>query len=277
MAIHPTAVIHDSAQIEPSVQIGPYVVIEQDVVIGANCRIWQNATICQGTTLGEGNQVHMGAVIGHVPQDLAFEGKPSYTKIGNENIFREYTTIHRGTSPGSETVIGNKNFFMALSHAGHNCRIGNENIIANGALLAGHVEMEDKAFISGNCVVHQFVRIGKMAMMSGGSRVNKDIPPFMLLDGDSLIAAINVVALRRGGLTPANRKAIKQAYEILYRQNLSVSSALEKLAALKEDPEIAHLIKFIETSKRGICRHRRVGETGKRSDAPEEAETPLEI
>lgn len=276
MAIHPTAIIHKTAQIDPSSEVGPNVVIEEEVVIGANCRIWQNATICKYTTMGEGNQVHMGAVIGHEPQDLSFEGEKSFTRIGNENVFREYSTIHRGTAPASETVIGDKNFFMALSHAGHNCVIGNEVIVANGALLAGHVQAGDKAFVSGNCVVHQFVRIGKLSMMSGGSRVSKDIPPFMVQDGTNLIAAINIVGLKRGGFTPATRKAIKQAYEILYRQDLAVSTAIEKIQSALQDPEVTHLIDFVQSSKRGICRHRRVGDTGSRSNAPEEAETVFE-
>ncbi len=276
MAIHPTAIIHETAQIDPTVEIGPNVVIEENVVIGAHCKIWQNATICKGTTMGESNQVHMGAVIGHEPQDLAFEGKPSYTCIGNNNVFREYSTIHRGTAPESETVIGNKNFFMALSHAGHNCHIGDEVIVANGALLAGHVHVDDKAFVSGNCVVHQFVRIGKLSMMSGGSRVSKDIPPFMVQDGTNLIAAINIVGLKRGGFTPGTRKAIKQAYEILYRKDLAVSNAIEEIQKTLSDPEVICLIDFIQSSKRGICRHRRVGDTGSRSNTAEETEAVFE-
>ncbi len=267
MAKHPTAIIHKSAQIDPSAEIGANVVIEEGVVIGAGCMIWQNATICRFTTMGEGNEVHMGAVIGHTPQDLSFKGGRSYTRIGRHNIFREHTTIHRGTGVESETVIGDKNFFMASSHAGHNCRIGNEVIVANGALLAGYVQVGDRAFVSGNCVVHQFCRVGKLAMVSGGSRVSKDVPPFMVEDGTNLIAAINSVGLRRGGFSSATRKAIKQAYDILYREGLSVTNALEKIEVTLEDPEVDHLIDFVRASTRGICRHRRVGETGARSHA----------
>ena len=276
MAIHKTAIIHPTAKIDPTAEIGPNVVIEEEVQIGPGNKIWHNATICKYTTLGEGNEVHMGAVIGHHPQDLAFKGERSYTRIGNHNIFREYTTIHRGTAPESATVIGDKNFFMALSHVGHNSQIGNEVMLANGSMLGGYVEVFDKVFISGNSVVHQFTRIGKLAMMSGISGVSKDIPPFMMADGVNLIASINSVGLRRGGFSVATRKAIKQAYEILYRQDLSVSNALEKMKELASDPEVAHLIEFVQQSKRGICRHRRVGATGARSSPSEEKATVFE-
>lgn len=270
MAIHKTALIDPSAKIDPTSEIGPNVVIEEEVVIGPNNKIWQNATICKFTSLGERNEVHMGAVIGHVPQDLAFKGEPTTTRIGNKNIFREYATIHRGTAPGSATVIGDKNFFMAHSHAGHNCQIGNETIIAMGALLAGHVEVGDQAFVSGNCAVHQFTRIGKLAMMSGNSGVSKDIPPFMVEDGINLIAAINTVGLRRAGFSLSTRKAIKHAYEILYRSDLSVSNAIEQLTQLAPNEQVQCLIDFVRNSKRGICRHRRIGDPGRRTQSAQE-------
>lgn len=277
MAIHPTAIIHPTAKIDPTAEVGPNVVVEEEVTIGPRCRLWPNAYIAKYTTMGEENLVHMGAVIGHLPQDLTYKNLRSYTRIGNGNIFREYSQIHRGTAPESSTVIGNKCFFMAVSHAGHNCQIGNEVIVANNALLAGYVQVGDRAFVSGNCVVHQHVRIGKLAIMSGASRVSKDIPPFMIADGTNLIAAVNTVGLRRGGFSPATRKAIKETYQILYRSGLAVSSALDQIEREIPDPEVRHLIEFVRASKRGICRHRRFGETGARSHAPDEETAALEF
>lgn len=273
MAIHPTAIIHPTAKIDPSTEVGPNAVIEEEVEIGPRCRIWPNAFVGRGTTLGEGNQLHMGAVVGHQPQDLKFKGEKSFTRIGKFNSFREYTNIHRGNGEGSATEIGDRCLIMATAHIGHNSKLGNEVIMANGSMLAGHVEVADRAFISGNCTVHQFCRIGRYAMLSGLTGVSKDVPPFMIVDGINLIGGINIVGLKRAGFSPATRKAIKEAYKILYRSGLNFKNAVDQIGREILDPEVQSLIRFICESKRGICRHRGIGIGRRESGSPTEEET----
>lgn len=257
MGIHSTAIIGSKAKIAKNVDIGPYTIIEDDVKIARGVRIGSHVWVCSGTEIGEGTQVHMGAILGHVPQDIAFEKKRSFLKIGKNNIIREYVTIHRGTTKSSTTIIGDNNFLMALSHVAHNCNIGNNVIMVNGALLAGYVTVEDSVFISGNSAVHQFVRLGKLAMIGGLARVNKDVPPYMLLRGDSLIYSLNVVGLRRAGFSEEVKSEIRKAYKILYRMNLNVSQALERMEnELRPFNEIKHLIEFIKGSERGITPHK---------------------
>lgn len=256
MCIHPTAIVNPKAKIADRVEIGPFSIIEDEVEIAAGVKIGSHVWIRSGTSIDTGTSIHKGAIIGHEPQDLAFKGKPSFVKIGKNNIIREYTTIHRGTEEGSSTVIGNSNFFMAFSHVGHNCHLGNEVILVNGVLLGGYVTVEDRAFISGHSVVHQFVRIGKVVMVGGLARVTRDIPPYMLVKGDSLIHSMNIVGMRRAGLSEEVRTEIKKAYKILYRMNLNVSQALERMEKeLKPLEEIRYLMDFIRNSKRGICSH----------------------
>ncbi|MFH1380639.1 MAG: acyl-ACP--UDP-N-acetylglucosamine O-acyltransferase [Candidatus Omnitrophota bacterium] len=255
MNIHPTAIIGKRAKIDPSVSIGPYAIIEDDVKINKNVKVFAHAYICNGTQIDEDTQIHMGAVIGHLPQDIAFSGKISYTKIGKRNIIREYTTIHRGTKEETATEIGDDNFLMALSHVGHNCKLGNKVILANGALLAGYVNVEDEVFVSGNVVVHQFCRIGRLAMIGGFSGVNKDVPPYMTVRGASTIRAVNLVGLRRAGFNNSLIKEIKEAFKLLYRSGLNTKQALEKILLEKKGKEITHLVNFIKESKRGICKY----------------------
>ena len=207
MKAHPTAIVGKDTDIHPTASIGPYAIIEDGVKIAKGVKVCARAYICSGTEIGEGTEVHMGAVLGHIPQDLAFEGKKSYLKIGKKNIIREYATIHRGTKENTATEIGDENFLMALSHVGHNCKLGNNVILANGVLLAGYVNVEDMAFISGNVVVHQFCSIGKLAMIGGFTGVNKDIPPYMTVRGVSHVRSVNLIGLRRAGF---KREAIKE-------------------------------------------------------------------
>ncbi len=185
MAIHATAIVSKDAKIANDVEIGPYCIIEGGVEIGEKTRLWHNVYVANGTTIGKECQIHMGAVLGHEPQDVAYKGGTTYLKIGDRNIIREFTTIHRGTQDNSSTVFGDDNFFMALSHIGHNCTIGNRVVICNNSLLAGHVDVGDGVFISGSCVVHQFVRIGALVMAGGAARIGKDVPPFMLVERES--------------------------------------------------------------------------------------------
>ena len=260
MNIHKTAIVSTEAEIDPTVRIGPGSIIEGGVNIGSNVNIMSNVYVCKGTTIGEGTTIHMGAVIGNEPQDLVYEGDETFTHIGRDNVIREYVTIHRGTKKGSATVIGDNNFLMVQAHIGHNCFIGNNVIIANGALLAGYVQVDEGAFISGNVVFHQFCRIGMYAMIGGFTGVNKDVPPFMLVRGPSVIRGVNLVGLRRAGIKREVIKEIKEAYRLLFISGKSREEALSKIKETLKSEEIKSLVKFIEGSKRGICKIRFSGE-----------------
>ncbi|TRZ49609.1 MAG: acyl-ACP--UDP-N-acetylglucosamine O-acyltransferase [Dehalococcoidia bacterium] len=253
MNVHPTAVISSKAQVAADVDIGPYSTVEADVTIGRGCKFYAGSHICSGTTLGPNCIVHIGACLGGEPQDLAYKGARSYLKIGSNNVFREYSTVHRGTEEGSSTLIGDNNYFMCLSHIAHNCKIGDNVIICNNTMLAGYAEIADHAFVSAACLVHQFVRIGKLAMIGGGVRLNKDFPPYMSTAADNIVESYNIIGLKRAGLDAKTRNAIKQAHRILYRENLNTKSALEKIASIADSPAIKYLVDFIKSSKRGVC------------------------
>lgn len=255
MKAHPTALVSKRAEIETGCEIGPFAIIEPDVKIGKAVKIYARAHILNGTRIGEGTEVHMGAVLGHVPQDVAFKGKKSYLKVGKRNIIREYVTIHRGTEESSTTEIGDDNFLMAHSHVGHNCRIANKVTLVNGALLAGHVNVEDGVFISGNVVVHQFCRIGKLAIISGFSGVHKDVPPYMAVRGVSRVRALNLVGLRRAGFKKEVMKELREAFRLMYRSGLNTSQAVEKILKLNPGKEVLYLVDFIKKSKRGISKY----------------------
>jgi len=253
MNIHPTAIISPKAIIADNVEIGPYATIGEDVVIGPGCKLHASSHIYAGTVMGADCIVHTGACLGAEPQDLAYKGARSYLKVGSNNVFREHVTAHRGTAEDSSTTIGDNNYFMCLSHIAHNCRIGNRVIVCNNTLLGGYVEIEDQAFVSASCLVHQFVRIGTLAMIGGGVRLNKDFPPYMSTGTDNIVESYNIIGLRRAGADAKVREAIKQAHRILYREGLSTGSALEKLERSLSGNEIQHLIGFIKSSKRGAC------------------------
>lgn len=252
--IHPTAIIGKQAELGQDNQIGPHAIIEDGVQMGSGNKILANAYVCSGTTLGDGNEIHMGAIVGHAPQDLAYKGAKTFTKIGNQNVIREYVTIHRGTKEGSATIIGNHNFIMANAHIAHNCVLGNRIIMVNMASLTGHCIVEDMAFLSGMTGFHQFTRIGTLAMVSALSAINKDIPPYMICGGrPGVIQGINVVGLRRAGISQAIRTEIKEAYRLLYRSGLNVEQALKEIEKNFKSKEVAHLVDFIQKSERGIC------------------------
>lgn len=258
MPIHPTAHVHPSAEVDPSSDIGPNVTIEENVVIGAGNRIMANAFIGPGTTIGDENRIHMGAVVGHEPQDYAFEGESSVTRVGNRNEIREGATIHRGTGEGEATEIGDDCFIMVHAHVAHNCRLGNNVTLANLCSMAGHVSVGDGAFISGNCVIHQFCRIGELSMLGGLSAANRDLPPFMLARGrPATVAGINAVGLRRSTIGPEVRKQLKRAYKTIYRTGSRLTEGLAELDEI-DTPEIQRLVRFVRDSKRGIM----IGETG---------------
>ncbi len=255
MEIHPTAIIGDNVKLADNVQVGPYAIIDGDVSIGEGTKIFAHANISGFTEIGKNCEIHMNSVIGHLPQDMAFDrDNRTYLKIGDNNIFREGTSVHRGTEPESSTVIGDNNYFMAMSHVAHNCRIGNNVICANNTLIAGHVEIGNNTFLSGSVVIHQFCRIGCFVMVSGLSGINKDIPPYMMAGGrPAIVTNLNIVGLRRGGFSTEQRKNIKKLHSILFRENRSIKNAVDELDKLDKNQETETFISFIKNSERGIC------------------------
>jgi UDP-N-acetylglucosamine acyltransferase len=251
--IHPTAIIHPGAKLDKTVQIGPYTVIDEGVELGPHCIIGPHVYITGQTTIGAHNRFYAGCVIGEAPQDLKYAGEPTRLRIGDRNVFREHVTVHRSNKLAEETVVGSENFLMANSHVAHNCRLGNLVILANGALLAGHVTVDDRAFISGNCVVHQFVRIGTLAIMQGGSAISQDLPPYTVARGDNGICGLNTVGLRRAGLTPADRLELKQVYRLLFRERKTLRAALASAQAKFSSSPARIMMDFVAASKRGVC------------------------
>lgn len=255
--IHKTAIINPGAKIGKNVAIGPYSVIGENVEIGDDTVIGPHVVIDGWTKIGKNNQIFHGASVGLPPQDLKYKGEKTYLFIGDNNIIRENVTIHRGTEEGGgETWIGNNNLIMAYCHVAHDCQLGSNIIMSNATNLAGHVVIEDNAVIAGLTGVHQFVRIGKMAMVGAHSKVTKDVPPYILVDGHpARVNGINVVGLRRNGVNPDLRREIKRAYKILYRSNLNISQAVEKMdQELDASEEIEHFLRFLRNAQRGICR-----------------------
>jgi UDP-N-acetylglucosamine acyltransferase len=261
MPIDPSAKIAATARIDPAAIIGPgaqvgeFCVIESDVALGAGCRLEPYVFVKRWTTLGERNEISAGTVLGTDPLDKGFRGERSYLKIGNDNKIREHYTISRGTAPESVTEIGDGNYIMTSGHIAHNCRIGNQTVIASCALIAGYVEVEDQAFISGGVVVHQFSKIGRLAMIGGSTRVNRDVPPFFLYSGFNVEAkGLNLVGLKRAGFRASDLVTLKKAYQILYRSGLKLQEALARIEAEVPSTETQHLVRFIRSSERGICR-----------------------
>ncbi len=253
MPIHPTAVVDPRAEIAPEAHIGPYVVIDGPVRVGSRTRVLAHAVLSGWTEIGEDNVIHMGAVVGHEPQDLSYAQQQTFLKIGHRNVFREHSQVHRGTAEGSTTVVGDDNYLMQNAHIAHNCQIGNRTIIAGGALLAGYVQVADRAFVSGNCVVHQFVRIGSLALLRGLSRTSRDVPPFCIMDGTHTVRALNRVGLRRAGFSQERIQALHTAFGRLFRQKINPKRAAEALRQEPCTPEVLALLDFIQQSERGVC------------------------
>lgn len=257
MLIHPTAVIHPEAKIDPTTVIGPYSVIDQSVEVGPNCVLGPQVHITGDTQIGANNRFHTGSVIGDAPQDLKYGYEATRLVVGDENVFREHVTVHRSNNQGEATVVGSGNYFMAGSHVGHNSRIGNRAVLANGAALGGHVEVGDRAFISANCLVHQFVRIGELSLMQGGAAVSKDVPPYVIATGVNGICGLNVVGLRRAGITAAERLELKQLYRTLFCHRGNAQAVLKEARQDCQNEPSRVLLDFIETADRGICTHGR--------------------
>ena len=254
-AVAQTARVHPDARIGPQAAIGEFCVVESDVVIGAFSQLEPYVYVKRWTTLGERNVISAGTVLGTDPLDKNFKGGRTYLRIGNGNRIREHYTVSRGTAPESATEIGDENYIMTSGHIAHNCKIGDFTVIASCALVAGYVEVESQAFISGGVVIHQYSKVGRLAMIGGNSRVNNDVPPFFLYsDFNVAPKGVNLVGLRRAGLGPAEIAALKRAYRILYRSKLKLKDALHRIETEVPTEHTLHLVRFVRASQRGICR-----------------------
>jgi UDP-N-acetylglucosamine acyltransferase len=253
MNIHPTAIISDKARLGENLTVGAYAIIEPDTAIGDHTEIRAHAIIKRFTALGHSNLIHEGAIIGGEPQDLSFQSCTSYVHIGDRNVIREGVTIHRGTQESSKTVLGSDCYLMAYSHIAHNCQLGNRVILANNVALAGHVEINDQAFLSGGVVVHQFCRIGRLAMLGGNAKIVQDCLPFIITDGNpGRAAGLNIIGLRRAGFVSSDIKELKRAYRTLLRSARLLEDALVKLRE-QDHPLVHELIHFAQSSQRGFC------------------------
>jgi len=260
MAIHSTAVVSSRAEIGAGVTIGPYAVIEDEVTIGAHCEIAAHAVVKRYTTLGEGNRVFEHATLGGEPQDLKFRGEPSRLVIGDENVIRENVTVHRATGEGIATIIGSRNFLMVGVHIAHNCVLEDDCIFANGSALAGHILVEDHVYLSNEVGVHQFVRLGRHALVGGKAKVVQDVLPFLISDGNpSRVRGLNSVGLQRAGFSPEARMNLKRACHLLMRSRMPLESALLRMERL-DDVNVRHLVKFVRGSRRGFAREPRSDE-----------------
>lgn len=251
--IHPTAVVSAEAELGDGVEIGAHAVVDGRVRLGAGCVVLPLARLCGPLTMGVGNRVYSGAVLGERPQHLKYADEPTGVEIGDHNVFREGVTVHRGTTHSWVTRIGSHNYFMVNSHVAHDCSIGSRCILANGALLGGHCTLEDSVYLSGNSAVHQFVRIGRLALLSGCSATTKDIPPFVIQQGIDSVVGINVVGMRRAGLTAPQVNAVRRAFRYLYRERMVLPAALARIERELADVDVVgELLRFIRKSARGI-------------------------
>lgn len=257
--MHETALVHQGARLDFGVKVGPYVVIEDDVEIGEGTILEAHTVLRSGTRLGRCCKIGPHAVLGGDPQDVGYTRFPTYLKIGDDNVIREYVSIHRASKEGEATMVGDRNFIMAYVHIGHDCQIGNDVVLTSFAGISGHVKVEDMAVIGGHVGVHQFVRVGALAMVSGSSGLGKDVPPFTVAAGrPARVVGLNVVGMRRRGTPSEVRKALGSAFRLLYRSHLNVSQALEKIEREVElFQEVHHFVNFIRESSRGICRFKR--------------------
>jgi UDP-N-acetylglucosamine acyltransferase len=265
--IHPTAVVSAEAQLAEDVTVGPYAVIDGPVTLGPGCTVGAHAHLIGPLTMGRGNKVHSGCVLGDDPQHIGYRGEVTRLEIGDFNIFREHTVIHRGMPvaagmPGTGvTVIGNHNYFMSNSHVAHDCRIGNHCVLASGALVGGHAEIHDQAMLSGNTAVHQFCRVGRLALLGGTSAISQDLPPFWVVQGAvNVVIGVNVIGMRRAGMASEEIQAVRTAFKLINRSGLTIPQAVDRVEAdFGRLPAIQLLVDFIRSARRGVCTaiHRR--------------------
>jgi UDP-N-acetylglucosamine acyltransferase len=253
--IHPTAIVDPAARIGADVEIGPFSIIGPQTTIGARTIVQSRVVIEGEVRMGSGNFIGHGAIIGPPPQDVSFSpARKTQVEIGNDNIIREYCTIHRGSAEETATKIGDKNFLMAGAHIGHNCLIGNNVIIANNCLLAGYVRVDDGAFLGGGSTFHQFMHIGRLVMVQGSSAFGKDLPPFVIAAERNCVFGLNGVGLRRVGFSAKDRDEIKAAFKLVYLSGLNISQALEKAARMNFAGPAREFLDFVANAKkRGIC------------------------
>ena len=253
--IHPSAVVHPEAVLADDVTVGPFAVIDAGVKLGPGCTVGPHAYLTGLLTVGAQNHFHASCVIGDTPQHLGYAGEPTRVEIGEGNTFREFVTVHRGMpANGGLTTIGDGNLFMVNSHVAHDCRVENRAIFANGAVIGGHATVMDGAFLSGNTCVHQFCRVGRLAMLSGTSSVSQDLPPFWIVQEINIVHGVNVIGMRRAGIPNEQIMGVRRAFKAINRSGLTIRAALEKIEA--DDGHLAavrELVDFVRSSKRGIC------------------------
>ena len=256
VVLHPTAIIHPGAELGEGCEVGPYCIIGPRVRLGPGCRLHSHVVIDGDTRLGRQNEVFPFATLGTRTQDLKWRGGETRVEIGDHNTFREYVTVHAATQEGEATVIGSHNNLLAYTHVAHDCRLGNHIIMSNLAQIAGHVTIEDGAILGGMSAIHQFARVGRLAMVAACTPVRQDVAPFMLVTGDpAQTLKANVIGLERAGLSPEAIRALNQAYRILFREGLSIPNALARLETeLAASPEVQHLIQFVRSSERGVTK-----------------------
>jgi UDP-N-acetylglucosamine acyltransferase len=255
--VHPTAIVSADAHVADGVTIGPYAVIDGPVTIGPDCVIGPHVHLVGPLVIGRANQVGTSTVIGTDPQHLGYQGQPTRTEIGDNNVFREHVTVHRGShAPGyGVTRIGNNNYLMAAAHVGHDCTVGNHCILANAVLLGGHCELQDRVFMSGSSAMHQFARMGRLSLLTGLEGVSKDVIPFVTVKNRYTVLGVNAIGMKRAGFSPADIRVAREAFRILYRSGLMLRVAIDRLAAeMGDHPVAAEILKFIRESRRGIIR-----------------------
>lgn len=256
MKIHPTAMISKQAQLPDDLEVGPYTIIGDNVKIAEGTSIGSFCVIEGNTHIGKRCKIFTGAVIGSIPQDLKYRGEKSFLEIGDDNIIREYCTFNPGTGEGGKTIVGNHNLFMAYSHVAHDCRIGDHCVIANAGTLAGHVTLEDQVVIGGLVAIHQFVRVGKLSIIGGCSKVVQDIPPYSTCDGHpARVYGLNLVGLKRANMDPKVINELSWCFKILFHSGLSLKNAIKEIESKDNLPcEVVYLINFLKSSSRGVCR-----------------------
>ena len=254
--IHPTAVIHPGAKLGLNSTVGPFCLVGEHVTLGNRCRLHSHVVIDGHTTMGDDNEIYPFASIGLKSQDLKWKGGTTRTVIGDRNTFREFVSIHSATNDGDATVVGSDNYLLAYCHIAHDVQFGNHIVMSNVATLAGHVTVADHVIVGGLAAVHQFCRIGTMAIIGGCTKIVQDVPPYMLVDGNpGETRTINKIGLERNGVSDEAQAALRSAYKIIFREGLTLSNALKKIAAdLPQLPEIQHLVKFCQESERGVCK-----------------------
>jgi UDP-N-acetylglucosamine acyltransferase len=256
--VHPTAIVSAESDLAAGVQVGPYAILEGPVTLGPDCVVGPHAHLIGQLVMGRGNRVGTGTVLGSEPQHLAYQGQPSRTEIGDGNTFREHVTVHRGSHVEGYGVtrIGSFNYFMVNSHVAHDSKVANHCILANGALLAGHSEIEDRVFLSGHTAVHQFARLGRLSLVTALVAATQDVPPFLVVKDRNTLLGVNVVGMRRAGIPTPDISAVRMAFQILYRSGLMLKLAIERLEAeLGGHPLVAEMLRFIQAkSRRGVMR-----------------------